>query len=85
MKKGLHFSKLTSSTLGRGTLTARHLLLIGPITFEVELQHRISRHVNIYLSIVRRRACCASLVSRSTSVNSTTVIIPETNIMILHH
>lgn len=64
---------LTSSTLGRGTLTARHLLLMGAITFEVELQHRISRQVNMYFSIVRRKACWASLVRRSTSVSSTTV------------
>lgn len=62
----------TSSMLGSGTLTARHLLLMGEITFEVELQQRIRRQVPMYFSMVRRKACCASLVRRSTSVSSTT-------------
>ncbi len=72
-KKKIVIKHFTSSTLGRGTLTARHLLLMGAITFEVELQHRISRQVDMYFSIVRRKACWASLVRRSTSVSSTTV------------
>lgn len=43
------------------------------ITLLVELQHRISRHVAVYFSIVLRKECWASFVSLSTSVNTTTV------------
>lgn len=63
---------LTSSVLGRGTLTARQRLLIGPMTLEVEVEHRMSRQVLMYFSIVRRKACWASFVSLSTSVSNTT-------------
>jgi len=62
----------TSSCVGAATLTARHRLRIAGMTRVEELQHRINRHVEQYFSIVRRRACCASFVNRSTSVNSTT-------------
>ena len=62
----------TSSVLGRGTRTPRQRLLIGPMTLEVELQHRMRRQVPMYFSMVRRSACWASLVRRSTSVSSTT-------------
>lgn len=63
----------TSSTEGAATRIPRHLLLIAGITLLVELQHRIRRHVAMYFSIVRRNACWASLVRRSTSVSTTTV------------
>ena len=65
-------SLLTSSMLGRGTRMARQRLLIGPMTLEVELQQRMRRQVDMYFSIVRRSACWASLVRRSTSVSNTT-------------
>lgn len=65
----LHF---TSSVLGRGTLIARQRLLIGPMTLEVEVEHKMRRQVPMYFSIVRRRACWASFVSLSTSVSNTT-------------
>lgn len=68
----LDLSELTSSMLGAGIRTARHRLLIGAMTFDVELQHRINLQVAIYFSMVRRNACWASFVSLSTSVNSTT-------------
>lgn len=42
------------------------------MTFEVEVEHRMRRQVAIYFSIVRRKACWASLVSLSTSVSKTT-------------
>lgn len=58
--------------LGAGTRTARHLLRIGGITLDVELQHKINLQVDIYFSMVLRKACWASLVSLSTSVNNTT-------------
>lgn len=67
-----HHVHLASSVLGKGTLTARHRLWMGPMTFEVEVEHRMRRQVAIYFSIVRRKACWASLVSLSTSVSKTT-------------
>jgi len=62
----------TSSCVGAATLTARHRLRIAGMTRVDELQHRMRRHVPQYFSIVRLRACCASFVNRSTSVNNTT-------------
>jgi hypothetical protein len=44
------------------------------MTLLVELQTRMSRQVAMYFSIVRRKACWASLDNRSTSVNTTTGI-----------
>lgn len=41
-------------------------------TLEVELQQRMRRHTDMYFSIVRRRACWASLDNRSTSFSTTT-------------
>lgn len=70
---------LTSSMLGAGTRTARHLLRIGGITLDVELQHKINLQVDIYFSMVLRKACWASLVSLSTSVNKTTERRNKTN------
>lgn len=70
MRNGEH----TSSTAGAATLTPRQRLRIAGITLLVELQHRIKRHVRVYFSMVRRRACCASFVKRSTSVNTTTAM-----------
>ena len=64
--------RLASSVLGRGTLMARQRLRIGPMTLEVEVEHRMRRQVLMYFSIVRRKACWASFVSLSTSVSSTT-------------
>lgn len=43
--------------LGAGTRTARHRLRIGGITLEVELQHKISLQVDMYFSMVLRKAC----------------------------
>lgn len=67
-----HHLHLTSSVLGRGTLTARQRLWIGPMTLEVEVEQRMRRQVAMYFSIVRRKACWASFVSLSTSVSTTT-------------
>lgn len=50
-------TQLTSSMLGAGTRTARHLLRIGGITLDVELQHKMSLQVDMYFSIVLRKAC----------------------------
>lgn len=68
----LYDGRRTSSVVGRGTLMARHRLRIGPMTLEVDVEHRIRRQVAMYFSIVRRKACWASFVSLSTSVSSTT-------------
>ena len=65
--------KHTSSTVGAATLTPKQRLRIAGITLLVELQHKISRHVVVYFSIVLRKECWASFVSLSTSVNTTTV------------
>ena len=46
---------------------------IYKITFEVELAQSMIRQVVMYFSIVRRRACWASLVKWSTSVITTTL------------
>lgn len=43
--------------LGAGTRIARHLLRIGGITLDVELQHKISLQVDMYFSMVLRKAC----------------------------
>lgn len=67
-----HHPHLTSSVLGRGTLMARQRLRIGPMTLEVEVEHKMRRQVPMYFSIVRRKACWASFVSLSTSVSNTT-------------
>lgn len=66
--------KITSSTEGAGTRIPKHRLFIAGITLLVELQHKMSRHVAMYFSIVRRSACWASFVSLSTSVSNTTTI-----------
>lgn len=71
--KAIHLHhELTSSIFGAGIRTARHRLLMGAMTFDVELQQRINLQVAIYFSIVLLNACWASFVSLSTSVNSTT-------------
>lgn len=72
LKSKPHHLHLTSSVLGRGTLIARQRLLIGPMTLEVEVEHKMRRQVLMYFSIVRRKACWASFVSLSTSVSNTT-------------
>lgn len=59
---------------GAGTLIPKHRDLIAGRTRDVEFAQSISLHVATYFSIVRRRACCASLVSWSTLVSSTTDI-----------
>lgn len=65
--------KHTSSVVGAATLTPKQRLRIAGMTLLVELQHKISRHVAVYFSIVRRKECWASFVSLSTSVNTTTI------------
>ena len=62
----------TSSRLGAATLIPRHLLLMAGMTLLVELQHRTSRQVAMYFSMVLRKACWASFDSLSTSVKTTT-------------
>lgn len=63
---------ITSSILGAATLIPKHLLLMAGMTLLVDTQHRISLQVDMYFSMVRRRACWASFVSLSTSVKRTT-------------
>ena len=73
----LHHSKsnaITSSLVGAATRIPKHRLLMAGMTLLVELQQSTSLHVAMYFSIVLRRACCASLVSWSTSVRTTTVV-----------
>lgn len=62
----------TSSILGAATLIPKHLLRMAGMTLLVDTQHRISLQVDMYFSMVRRRACWASFVSLSTSVKRTT-------------
>ena len=58
---------------GAAILMPRHRERMAGMTLLVELQQRMRRHVDVYFSMVRRRACWASLVNRSTSVSTTTV------------
>jgi len=46
-----------SLSVGDGTLTTRHRLLMGPITLLEEVQHNIIRRLELYFSMVRLRAC----------------------------
>ena len=51
------FTSFTSSVVGAATLTPKHRLRIAGMTLLVELQHKISLHVAVYFSIVRRKEC----------------------------
>ena len=51
----------TSSTVGAATLTPKQRLRIAGITLLVELQHKISRHVVVYFSIVLRKGLTSPL------------------------
>ena len=57
---------------GAGTRTPRHRLRMAGMTLEVELAQRIMRQEAMYFSMVRRSPCCASLLSLSASVSTTT-------------
>mmetsp|Transcript_11332 Transcript_11332/g.42029 ORF Transcript_11332/g.42029 Transcript_11332/m.42029 type:complete len:258 (+) Transcript_11332:171-944(+) len=57
----------TASSEGAATLMGKHRLLTASSTFETELQIKIKRHACEYFSIVRRKPCCASFDSLSTS------------------
>ena len=63
---------LTSPSSGAATRTRRQRLLMGAIRREVELAQRMMRIFDIYFSIVRRSAACASRVSESASLMMTT-------------
>lgn len=63
---------LTSSLVGAATRTAKQRLRMAGITLVNDVLHRTKRHVEQYFSIVRRNACCASFVNRSTSISTTT-------------
>lgn len=52
---------------------SRHRLLIGAINLLVLFAHRIIRMFDMYFSIVRRRAACASRDNVSASLMITTV------------
>lgn len=43
--------------LGDGTRIAKHLLRIGAMTLDVELQQRMSLQVAMYFSMVLLKAC----------------------------
>ena len=58
--------------VGAATRTARQRDRMAGITLLVEFVTRTTRQVAMYFSIVRRSACWASFVSRSTSVSTTT-------------
>ena len=62
---GVHKRDTLSSSLSSSTSQA----VLNDIAINND---KIKRHVVIYFSIVRRRACCASLVNLSTSVKTTT-------------
>lgn len=65
----ISFRQLTTSSVdGKGTLTPRHLDLIGNIILLKALQTSIILQFALYFSIVLRRAAWASLVSLSASV-----------------
>jgi hypothetical protein len=64
---------LTSSELGAATRINRHRLLIGAISRLVLFAQRIIRMLDMYFSIVRRSAACASLDSESASLIITTL------------
>mmetsp|Transcript_15236 Transcript_15236/g.39171 ORF Transcript_15236/g.39171 Transcript_15236/m.39171 type:complete len:239 (-) Transcript_15236:355-1071(-) len=68
------FSVLTmSSMVGAATRTPRHRDRIAPITLLDELQHRMYLQLDMYFSMIRRSACCASFVSLSASEITTTL------------
>lgn len=67
-------AKITSSSDGAGTRRSRQRLLIGEMTRLADEQHRMKRIFEEYFSMVRRRACWASLVNLSASLITTTKI-----------
>lgn len=69
----------TSAFDGTGTRMMKHRLLMGPMMRLDELQQRTKRRLALYFSIVRRRPCCASLLSRSASrITATAICRPNT-------
>jgi hypothetical protein len=63
---------LTSSKFGAATRMSRHRLFIGAISRLVLLAQSIIRMFEVYFSIVRRKAACASRESESASLITTT-------------
>mmetsp|Transcript_43533 Transcript_43533/g.104558 ORF Transcript_43533/g.104558 Transcript_43533/m.104558 type:complete len:207 (-) Transcript_43533:138-758(-) len=62
-----------SSWVGAAIRKQRQRERIGAMTLHGLLQTRMSLHVAEYFSIVRRSPCCAGLLSRSTSLSTTTL------------
>mmetsp|Transcript_20953 Transcript_20953/g.34604 ORF Transcript_20953/g.34604 Transcript_20953/m.34604 type:complete len:321 (+) Transcript_20953:553-1515(+) len=61
----------TSSCEGAGIRKHKQRDRIGAITLHGLVQHSNKRQVPTYFSMVRRSACCAGLLSRSTSLRTT--------------
>lgn len=66
---------MTSCWVGAATRMPRHRDRMAGMTWEMELAESIRRHVEMYFSIVRRSACWASFVRRSTSSSRITAIL----------
>ena len=62
----------TSSAFGAATRMRRHRERMGAMSLLVLFAHRMRRMFDMYFSIVRRRAACASRVSESASWITTT-------------
>ena len=67
----------TSSTLGAGTRMSRQRERMGAMSLLVLLAQRMRRMLDMYFSIVRRRAACASRVKESASCITTTMVCSE--------
>ncbi len=63
----------TSSIVGAATRMRRHLLLMGAMSLLVLLAHKMMRMLDMYFSMVRRSAACASRLSESASLIMTTI------------
>ena len=66
-------SDAISSCDGAAIRKQRQRERIGAMTLHGLLHTRMSLHVAEYFSIVRRSPCCAGLLSRSTSLSTTTL------------
>jgi hypothetical protein len=83
IKSSLECNYVTSRLVGVEMRMIMHLLLSGSIIRLEDSQQRIILQVLAYFSIVRRRACWASLVRFSASFRITTAKV-ESNMMKLH-
>ena len=63
----------TSLVVGAAILIPRHRLRMAGVNAEIDVDTRINRQVEVYFSMVRRRACWASSVRLSAPLITITV------------